>query len=103
MQGMVSAMQALYSRRNLPDLAPVNVSSAANLWQRPHRNRHVMQQQSNNCCKAGATSASHLLANLSVDRLSANASMAGLIMHIMVVLQLPPKLSSRMRVSLLSR
>jgi hypothetical protein len=53
-------------------------------------------------CKAGASSAPHLLANLRVERLSANASMAGLIMHIMVVLQLPPKLSSNMRVSLLS-
>jgi hypothetical protein len=42
----------------------------------------------------------HLLANLSVDRLSAKASMAGLIMQIMVVLQLPPRLSSRILVSL---
>lgn len=50
------------------------------------------------CCKV-----THLLANFKVDRLSAKASMAGLIMHIIVVLQLPPKLSSSMRVSLLSR
>lgn len=54
------------------------------------------------CCY-GYAGRAHLLANLRVDRLSANASMAGLIMHIMVVLQLPPRLSSRMRVSLLSR
>jgi hypothetical protein len=40
---------------------------------------------------------------LRVERLSANASMAGLIMHIIVVLQLPPRESSRMRVSLESR
>jgi hypothetical protein len=44
--------------------------------------------------------APHLLANLRVERLSANASSAGDTMHIIVVLQLPPSESSRMRVSL---
>ena len=43
------------------------------------------------------------LANLSVESDSTKASSAGEIMAIMVVLQLPPRLSSRMRVSLLSR
>mmetsp|Transcript_1429 Transcript_1429/g.5628 ORF Transcript_1429/g.5628 Transcript_1429/m.5628 type:complete len:278 (-) Transcript_1429:895-1728(-) len=41
-----------------------------------------------------------LLANLSVESDSTNASSAGLIIAIIVVLQLPPRLSSRMRVSL---
>ena len=40
---------------------------------------------------------------MSVERLSEKASSAGLIMHIIVVLQLPPSESSRMRVSLESR
>mmetsp|Transcript_35864 Transcript_35864/g.101528 ORF Transcript_35864/g.101528 Transcript_35864/m.101528 type:complete len:285 (+) Transcript_35864:1544-2398(+) len=43
------------------------------------------------------------LANLSVDSDSGKASSAGEIMHIIVVLQFPPRLSSRMRVSLESR
>ena len=44
-----------------------------------------------------------LLANLRVDSDSLNDSRAGEHMAIMVVLQLPPRLSSRIRVSLLSR
>jgi hypothetical protein len=43
------------------------------------------------------------LANLSVDSDSANASSAGDTQHSMLVRQLPPRLSSRMRVSLESR
>ena len=43
------------------------------------------------------------MANLSVERLSENASSAGLTMQTMVVLQLPPSESSRMRVSFESR
>ena len=42
-------------------------------------------------------------ANFTVDKLSANASSAGEIIAIMVVLQLPPSESSNTRVSLLSR
>jgi hypothetical protein len=40
------------------------------------------------------------LANLSVDRLSWKASSEGAMVAIMVVLQLPPRLSSSSRVSL---
>jgi hypothetical protein len=81
-------------------------ASVVTAWQRSGQGRRASGRPRASSPRPPARAAgpaARLFANLSVLRLSANASSAGDTMHIIVVLQLPPRLSSRMRVSLESR